>query len=389
MPPGHSGAGWLVRPEMEYPFDKILLNPHDIDPKELPVGQGTGLETYVFGTLNPGLCRLPNGNLLMMVRIAEALSEPRTGNETQVLRYNTLTGSFDVNHYQTRDLDFADPRKYRFKNEGEIYALTSLSWLLPVELDSEGTQVIEIHYAKMILPDQAYQEYGIEDPRITLIQDTYYMTTCAVASDRHSTVLYSSKDGLNYACQGLIMDHQNKDMVIFPEQIDGLYHALTRPLGELYFKSIEADSIPGPSINIASSPDLLHWRPLEKVLVKSRKNTVLSGKVGGGTPPLRTPAGWLVLYHGVSGNGIAGNYRTVWMLLDLLNPQQVIYEELTTPILEANPGLTRDCQDLIYLQNIVFTTGIVNADNHYIVASGELDLCCRITHIPHSVFAVR
>lgn len=345
-----------------------------------------GLDTHAFGTFNPGLCRLPSGNLLMMVRVAEALTEPRLGDEVRVLRFNSGIQSFEVNHYQAKDIDFTDPRKYQFKNEADIYVLTSLSWLLPVELNADGTQVLEVHYDKMILPEKEYQEYGIEDARITRIGETYFMTACAVASDRHSTILYTSRDGLNYKCQGLILDHQNKDMVIFPEKFGGLYHALTRPLGGLYFKGIDKNIVPGPSINIASSPDMLHWRPLEKVLVKSRINTVISGKVGGGTPPIRTPDGWLVLYHGVSGNGVAGKYQTVWMLLDLDNPQKVIHEDLTMPVLTANPALTHDFKDTIYLPNIVFTTGLVSTENHFIVASGELDLCCRITHIPQSVF---
>jgi predicted GH43/DUF377 family glycosyl hydrolase len=37
--------------------------------------------------------------------------------------------------------------------------------------------------------------------------------------------------------------------------------------------------------------------------------------------------------------------------------------------------------DIGYLSEVVFTTGIVEADDHYIIASGEDDLCCRITHI--------
>ena len=374
---------------MNYSFDKIIFSPRDMDPQELPIARATGLDTYAFGTFNPGLCRLPSGNLLLMVRVAEALSMPRSGDQIQVLRFDAAVRTFDLDTYPVKDIDFTDPRKYQFKHENDVYALTSLSWLLPVELDSDGRRVIAIHYDKMILPEHAYQEYGIEDARITLVDHTYYMTTCAVASDRHSTVLYTSQDGLNYECQGLILDHQNKDMVIFPEKISGLYHALTRPLGDLYFKGADENIVPGPSINIASSPDMLHWRPLEKVLVKSRKNTVISGKVGGGTPPVRTPDGWLVLYHGVSGNGVAGNYRTVWMLLDLEDPQKILFEALHAPILEANPALTREFQEMIYLPNVVFTTGLVDASDHFIVASGELDLCCRITHIPHSIFATR
>ena len=42
----------------------------------------------------------------------------------------------------------------------------------------------------------------------------------------------------------------------------------------------------------------------------------------------------------------------------------------------------------MYLRDIVFTTGIAEHGDHYIVASGEADLACRITHIPKTVFGL-
>ena len=48
-------------------------------------------------------------------------------------------------------------------------------------------------------------------------------------------MLYNSDDGLNYECKGIILDHQNKDMLLFEGKIDEQYYALTRPLGECYF----------------------------------------------------------------------------------------------------------------------------------------------------------
>ena len=41
------------------------------------------------------------------------------------------------------------------------------------------------------------------------------------------------------------------------------------------------------------------------------------------------------------------------------------------------------------LNDVVFTTGIVNAGDHFIVASGELDLACRVTHIPNEKFILK
>ena len=373
---------------MEFPFDKILFSPGDVDINQLPIGKATGLETYVLGAFNPGFCRLPGGNTLMMVRVAEALTQPRSGHELQVLRYDPAIDSFTYDIYDTDRIDFSDPRKYKFKGTEDVYALTSLSWLLPVELDQDGKNIVKIHYDKTILPQNESQEYGVEDARITTIDEKYYMTACAVSSGRHSTVLYTSNDGLNYSYQGLILDHQNKDMVFFPEKINGLFHALTRPQGELYFMDHHPENLSGPGINIATSPDTLHWRPVAPVLLKPRKDSVLSRKVGGGSTPIRTPEGWLILFHAVSDEGQVGIYRTIWMVLDLEDPLKIIHEEFSVPLMEANPDLTKHLQDSIYLPDVVFTTGVVEADEIYIVASGELDLCCRITHIPISTFSL-
>ena len=381
-------AAGVGKPLMQFPFDKILFSPADVDTHQLPIGKATGLETYVLGAFNPGFCRLPNGNTLMMVRVAEALRQPRSRYELQVLRYDPTLGSFTIDSYEPDLVDFSDPRKYKFKGPGDVYALTSFSWLLPVELDQDGKNIVQIHYDKMILPQNQSQEYGLEDARITKIDKKYYMTVCAVSSSRHSTVLYTSEDGLNYSYQGLILDHQNKDMIFFPEKIKGLYHALTRPQGELYFVDSHSENSPGPGINIATSPDALHWRPVEPVLLKPRRDSPLSRKVGGGSTPVRTPEGWLILFHGVSDEGLVGIYRTLWMILDIENPLKIINEAFSVPLLEADPDLTKDLEDAIYLPDIVFTTGLVEADKNFIVASGELDLCCRITHIPKSIFSL-
>ncbi len=104
-----------------------------------------------------------------------------------------------------------------------------------------------------------------------------------------------------------------------------------------------------------------------------------------------TEHGWLTLWHGVEPKEIVGIYRTYWSLLDPDNPSIVVRTE-DAPLLEANPDLTRPIEDQLYLRDVVFTTGIADGDNggaagHYIVASGEADLACRITHIPKEHFA--
>ena len=58
------------------PDDYLIFRPDDVDLSRSPLRRGVTEPTYVLGAFNPGLARLPNGNLLLMVRVAEALREP-------------------------------------------------------------------------------------------------------------------------------------------------------------------------------------------------------------------------------------------------------------------------------------------------------------------------
>ncbi|SFC71921.1 protein of unknown function [Spirosoma endophyticum] len=214
------------------------------------------------------------------------------------------------------------------------------------------------------------------------------MTNYSVSSERHFTTLYTSTNELNYNMEGIILDHQNKDMVFFKGKIDGKFFALTRPLGDLYFATWpDSQYYAGPTINIAQSPDGLHWKPLDEPFIRARKGSASTMKLGGSTQPIPTDQGWLMLYHGVELQGIVGIYRTFWALLDAHDPTRIPHLEDTKPVLEANPALTEPIKDQLYLSDVVFTTGLVDAGDHYVVASGEGDLACRITHIPKNVFA--
>src|SRR3546814_8488772 len=96
---------------------------------------------------------------------------------------------------------------------------------------------------------------------ISRVGDRFLMTTCSVSPERHATVLYSSPNALDWTLEGIVLDHQNKDMLIFEGLIEGHYWAETRPLGELFFASPPGSEWrAGPSINLATSPDALPWK---------------------------------------------------------------------------------------------------------------------------------
>lgn len=374
-----------------YAVDRLVLTPRDIDLSRSPLAGQFDAETYVLGAFNPALTVLPDGNLLMMVRVAEALRTPIFDGMVHAIRWEN--GGYVLDGWPLELADTADPRVFRLHGGGwKIIALTSLSWLLPVELTPDGLDVVAIHYDRALVPAGPWQCYGIEDPRITQMPDgtgpRYVMTTCSVSPERHSTTLYTSDDGFDWQFKGIVLDHQNKDMLVFAGLIDGQYWAQTRPLGDLYFAYPPGSEWrAGPAINLATSPDGLHWKPHIEPGIRPHAGTVATARMGGGTPPILTELGgqrgWLTLWHGVEPKEIVGIYRTYWTLLDPHEPWRALASG-SAPLLEASPALTAPIEDLMYLRDVVFTTGIVDAGDHYIVASGEADLACRITHIPKS-----
>jgi beta-1,2-mannobiose phosphorylase / 1,2-beta-oligomannan phosphorylase len=370
---------------MSFPVDRLVLVPDDIDLSRSPLARQLGVETYCLGAFNPALTRLPNGNLLMMVRVAEALRHPIVGGKVHNIRW-TETG-YVLDEWPLELANTADPRKFLLHGGGwKIMALTSLAWLLPVELSPDGLEVIAHHYDKAIAPHATFQMYGLEDARISKVGDRWLMTTCSVSPERHSTTLYSSDNGLDYVFEDIVLDHQNKDMLIFEGLIAGQYWAQTRPLGDLYFAYPPGSEWrAGPSINLATSPDALHWKPHRNPGIRPHSWTVATARMGGGTPPILTDRGWLTLWHGVEPKEIVGIYRTYWSILDRDDPSQTIATD-HAPLLEAAPELTRPIEHQMYVRDVVFTTGIADGGDHYVVASGEADLACRITHIPKTIF---
>jgi predicted GH43/DUF377 family glycosyl hydrolase len=368
-----------------YDVDRLVFGPDDVDLARSPMAGQLGMETFVLGAFNPGMTRLASGNLLMMVRIAEALKDPIGDGHVHVIRWDD--GKFVIDRWPLELADTADPRKFLMRGGGwKVMALTSLSWLLPVELSPDGLRVVAVHYDKAVAPEGDWQCYGVEDARISKVDGEWLMTTCSVSPERHSTTLYRSDNGLDWRFEDIVLDHQNKDMLIFEGKIDGQYWAQTRPLGDLYFAYPPGSEWrAGPSINLASSPDALHWKPYRKPGIRPHAGTVATARMGGGTPPILTDAGWLTLWHGVEPSGIVGVYRTYWSILDRDDPSRILRSD-HQPLIQANPALTAPLEEQMYVRDVVFTTGIADAGDDYVVASGEADLACRITHVPKSAF---
>jgi predicted GH43/DUF377 family glycosyl hydrolase len=379
----------LIRDETErvtqFNTDRLVFTPDDVDLRRSPLYGQFDADTFVLGAFNPALTRLPNGNLMMVVRIAEALRKPVKDGHIHSIRFDGAGYVLDA--WPVELVDMSDPRKFLVGGgQARSMALTSLSWLLPVELAPDGLEVIAVHYDGAIAPKRSFQCYGVEDARISRVADRWLMTTCSVSPERQCTTLYSSIDAMDWKFEAIVLDHQNKDMLIFEGLIDGEYWAQTRPLGDLYFAYPPGSEWrAGPSINLARSPDALHWRPHPIPGIRPRGAIMASSRMGGGAPPILTDQGWLTLWHGVEAHEVVGIYRTYWSILDHRDPSRIVRAS-EAPLLEAAPALTAPLEDKMYLRDVVFTTGIADAGDYYVVASGEADLACRITHVPKSLF---
>ncbi len=162
-------------------------------------------------------------------------------------------------------------------------------------------------------------------------------------------------------------DVDDRDVVIFPEKIGGQYVMMHRPVdwvGRGY-------GCRRASIWMSRSKDLLTWS--EDHLLAQPEQEWEERKIGGSTPPIKTPAGWLTLYHAVDRKKV---YRVGAMLLDLHDPRKIV-ARLPHPILEPEEEYER--QGLV--KNVVFPCGNIVRNGRLFVYYGGADTCCCVATV--------
>ena len=91
-------------------LDKLILDPRDIDLARSPLAGKLDAETFILGAFNPGMTRLPNGNLLIMVRVAEGLRAPIVDAHVRAIRWHD--GDYHLDDWPLEAADTSDPRKF-------------------------------------------------------------------------------------------------------------------------------------------------------------------------------------------------------------------------------------------------------------------------------------
>jgi predicted GH43/DUF377 family glycosyl hydrolase len=192
-----------------------------------------------------------------------------------------------------------------------------------------------------------YEGYGVEDPRISLIDGIYYISYSAYSKHGVRIALAKTMDFKSIERISLITEADYRNVVLFPEKINDLYVRLDRPHSEI-----------SPwAIWISYSPDLIHWGN-SKVIIKPVKYHWDEMKIGPGAPPIKTKKGWLNIYHGVFPTMDGCVYRLGAALHDLKDPSKILGISDEWILQPEDPWEVTG-----YVHNVVFTCGAVPEEN--------------------------
>jgi len=311
--------------------------------------RATHPELRIVGAFNPGAARVGD-QIVLLVRVAQGCTREKSGwlySPRSRLEEGRVVYEIDCLKVHARD-GARDHRKPLLENGRRRLAF--ISHLEIVHLGADGYSVERIAPHDELFGRTDDEEYGVEDPRITKIGDTYYITYVSVSSRMGvSTSLMSTEDFRSFQRHGIIFPCENKDVVLFPEQVADRYCAFHRPVGHIHIRPL--------AVVAACSPDLLHWGGHVHVLGCPDDGGWYSARIGAGPPPLKTAEGWLSLFHGVRKrwpDDPIGEYTGGAMLTALENPARLIAVS-PDPFFRAEEPYELSG----YVSHVVFPTGLV------------------------------
>ena len=244
---------------------------------------------------------------------------------------------------------------------------------LAMALSKEGRQVDEIWPTPVIAREAPYEEWGVEDARITYIEEDalYAITYTGYSSTGPRVCLITTTDLLDparYQRHGPRIAAENKNCVIFPHKIGGQYVILHRPMPRIMCVRVDSlyEEWPSDGVEVLG-PKPGSWR---------------SSRVGAGAPPIATRLGWLLPFHGATTIGEGNVYSMGWCVLDRETPEKVLYVS-DAPVLtpeapyevDAGPIPQVDMANFITGVRVVFPQGLVERGDDLIVYYGAADVC--------------
>jgi beta-1,2-mannobiose phosphorylase / 1,2-beta-oligomannan phosphorylase len=331
-----------------------ILTTRDIKPSRA--------DFVVESVLNPGVFSFDNKTWLLL-RVAERPVQTEEKISLPILRAD---GEIDIIEFNKDNphLNLTDPRMVGYKDKTYLSTLSHLRLVC----SNDGINFFEPdNMPTKIFGHGALETFGIEDCRVSFIDDMYHLTYTQVSENGVGVGLMQTRDWQIFNRVGMILPPHNKDCAFFEETINGKYYCFHRPSGI---------DLGGNFIWIAESYDLTHWGKHQCIL-QTREGMWDCVRVGAGAAPIKTDKGWLQIYHGADAQN---RYCLGAILLDLGNPAKVIARS-NHPIFE--PTATYELTG--FFGNVVFTNGhIVKGDTitMYYGASDEV-ICGATLSIEH------
>lgn len=215
-------------------------------------------------------------------------------------------------------------------------------------------------------PADTDERLGIEDPRVTKIDDTYYIVHTAAAYHRVGTTsdisgvmdhipwrvrvaMHSTRDFKRYVHHDVILpDVPAKNGCLLPEKLGKDFL--------LYYRQYQ-------QLKCSRTADFRNWSRAQDIVWPPSLVTRAS-KIGIGAPPLRTRDGYLAIYHTVDDAAV---YRLGLMLFNAHDPTRI--EWYSAPILEP----TMPYERAGYVPNVVYSCGSLIRNEELWIYYGSAD----------------
>ena len=217
----------------------------------------------------------------------------------------------------------------------------------------------------VLSPEAEYErDGGVEDPRLTRIDRTYFLTYTAYNKKDAQLALATSTDLINWERKGVILPAYKgswnvgwtKAGAILPEMIDGKYW--------MYYMGTAADKT--DQMGLAYSTDLTHWQDaLDTPVLPRRPGQFDSRVVEPGPAPLLTPEGIFLVYNGADDKLV---YRTGVARFDPKDPRRLL-ARTDAPIFSPETPWERTGQ----VPDVVFVEGMVRQGDRWLLYYGGAD----------------
>lgn len=242
----------------------------------------------------------------------------------------------------------------------------------------------------ILYPEFDYEIRGLEDPKITFIDGTYYLFYTAYDGSNTSIAYAISTHLPHFIKKGLITPRipyleakqlmklsgvkdqyhiygqdrllEEKNATLFPKKINGKFAVLHRILPDLqviYFNNF---------FDLTNDYWKQYLKSLKNYIVLEPKYGFENADLGGGCPPVETDLGWLLIYHSIEKNNDLKTYHACAALLNKNDPTKVI-SRLSQPLFSPQ----QPWEKLGNINNVVFPTSAIVEDDRLLIYYGAAD----------------